>query len=150
MYPILFPYRHHLELAMKRIISRLPRLLDRVLTSHETGQLRQHSLNGLWQVLKPMVSSIYKAVDWPAAKSEDIAGADDYVRQLSEIDPDSESFRYPFGKNGKANMPDGLVHLNIRHFAVTISRLVQYIDDIDTATSIAGDWQDDMKADCAS
>jgi hypothetical protein len=82
-------------------------------------------------------------------KSEDIAGADDYVRQLSAIDPDSESFRYPFGKSGKANMPEGLIHLNIRHFAVTISRLVQYIDAIDTATSIVGEWQDDMEADRA-
>ncbi|TCK72454.1 hypothetical protein [Acidipila rosea] len=149
VYPILFLYRHHLELAMKRIIRRLPRLLYRELTSNETGQLRQHSLTGLWQALKPMVASIYKAVDWPDAKSEDIAGADDYVRQLSAIDPDSESFRYPFGKSGKANMPEGLIRLNIRHFAVTISRLVQYIDDIDTATSVVGEWQDDMEADGA-
>ena len=149
VYPILFLYRHHLELAMKRIIRRLPRLLNRELTSHEVGELRKHSLNGLWQALKPMVSSIYKAVEWPAARSEDIAGADDYICQLSEIDPDSESFRYPFGKSGKANMPDGLIRLNIRHFAVTISRLVQYIDDIDTATSIVGGWQDDTEADCA-
>lgn len=148
VYPILFLYRHHLELAMKRIISRLPRLLNRDLTSHEAGQLSRHSLNGLWMTLKPMVSLIYKAVEWPPAKSEDIAGADDYIRQLSEVDPGSESFRYAFGKSGKTNMPEGLDRINMRHFAVTISRLIQYIDDIDTATSLVSEWQDDMEADC--
>lgn len=58
VYPILFLYRRHLELAMKRIIRRLPRLLYRGLTSNEIGQLRQHSLPNLWQALKPRVSSI--------------------------------------------------------------------------------------------
>ena len=35
VFPILFLYRHHLELAMKRIIGRLPRLLNRELTSRD-------------------------------------------------------------------------------------------------------------------
>jgi hypothetical protein len=149
VYPILFLYRHHLELAMKRIIRRLPRLLYRDLTSNEKGQLKQHSLIGLWQTLKPMVSEIYKAVDWTRPAKDDIEGADDYIRQLSEIDSDSTSFRYAHAKDGSPSLPADLIRINLLHFAVTISRLIQYIDDMDTATSIVGEWQDDMEADCA-
>lgn len=39
-----------------------------------------------------------------------------------------------------------LVRINVRHSAMPISRLVQYIDNMDTATQVVEGWQDDMEA----
>ena len=146
VYPIIFLYRHHLELAMKRIIKRSPHLLDRHLTTHEAGQLKGHSLDGLWQALKPLIVAICKALGWTKPTRADIEGADDYFRQLLEIDPSATAFRYAQAQDGTDSLPKSLQRINVRHFALMISRLVQYIDDIDTAISVLHDWHSDMKA----
>ena len=93
-----------------------------------------------------MVTEIYKAVDLKRPAKDDIQGADDYIRQLSELDPDSTSFRYAHMKDGTPSLPAELIRINVRHFAVTISRPIQYIDDMDTATSIVGEWQDEVES----
>jgi hypothetical protein len=64
VFPIIFLYRHHLELALKRIIRRSPRLLYRDLTQEEKSHLDKHRLDLLWQDLKPMFSGICEAVGW--------------------------------------------------------------------------------------
>jgi hypothetical protein len=153
VYPIVFLYRHHIELALKRVIRRYPELLDRELTPNEQTHLGGHRLDFLWQDLKPMFTAISEAVAWNEQDPDDIEGADDYFRQLSVLDRDSFSFRYPHSKTGERSLPEDL-KIDIGHFAETIERLLQYIDDIDTATSVVevmgmdkaieGDYGDDF------
>lgn len=100
VYPIIFLYRHHLELALKRIIRRAPRLLHREFTESEKGHLDRHRLDFLWQDLKPMFTEIYDAVGWGKPEAADVEGVDNYIRQLSALDPDSYSFRYAHSKRG--------------------------------------------------
>lgn len=146
VYPIIFLYRHHLELALKRIIRRSPRLLNRELTDSETSHLKKHRLDLLWGDLKPMFTEIYEAVGWGKPDAADVEGADDYIRQLSRLDPYSLSFRYAHSNEGKSLLPEDLTHINLRHFAEMMSRLVSYIDGIDTGTSVVNEWHDDMEA----
>lgn len=53
-------YPHHVELALKTIMLRIPYLLDRPLTEGEKKHLGKHRLDLLWRDLKPT----------PAATSE--------------------------------------------------------------------------------
>jgi hypothetical protein len=146
VYPIVFLYRHHLELALKRIIRRSPRLLNRELTQNEIDHLERHRLNVLWDDLKPMFTEIFEAVGWNKPETADVEGVDDYVRQLSAVDLDSFSFRYPHSKKGERSLPEDLKHVNLRHFVELMSRIASYIDGIDTATSAVEGWRDDMEA----
>jgi hypothetical protein len=146
VYPIIFLYRHHLELALKRIIRRAPGLLSRSLTKDEKDHLGKHRLDWLWQDLKPMFIGIFGAVGWEEPDQIDMEGVDDYIRQISELDRDGFSFRYAHSKEGDRLLPEHLKHINIRHFAEMMDRLVGYIDEIDTATSVVKEWQDDMEA----
>ena len=61
VYPIIFLYRHHIELALKGIIRRAPFLIDRQLTDTEKKHLGKHRLNLLWADLKPMLAEICRA-----------------------------------------------------------------------------------------
>ena len=45
VYPIIFLYRHHIELALKRIIGHSPYILERVLTDSEKKHLGSHRLD---------------------------------------------------------------------------------------------------------
>jgi hypothetical protein len=45
VYPIVFLYRHHIELALKRIIRQVPYLIERPLTKLENDHLDKHRLD---------------------------------------------------------------------------------------------------------
>jgi hypothetical protein len=144
VYPILFLYRHHLELALKRIIRRVPKLLRRSLTKDENDHLGKHRLDWLWQDLKPTLTEIFEAVGWEKPERIDTEGVDDYMHQMSQLDQNGFGSRYAHSKRGDRFLPKDLTHINIRHFAEMMDRLVSYIDGIDTATSVVEEWYDDM------
>ena len=128
VYPIIFLYRHHIELALKRMIARTPHLLERPLSDVEKQHLGKHRLDWLWQDLKPILAAIAEAAGWSPLDSADVEGVDDYIRQLSSLDPDSFCFRYWHSKKGSRSLPEDLKHINLRHFADMMERLANYLD----------------------
>ena len=88
----------------------------------------------LWADLKPMLADICKAAVWGVLNPADVEGIDDYIHQLSELDPDSYSFRYARSKKGDRSLPPDVKRINLRHFAETIERLADYLDGLDAAT----------------
>ena len=87
VYPIIFLFQHHLELSLKRIIRRSPKLLDHELTSKEREHLKSHRLDLLWQDLRPMIAGIFESVHWDPPASTDLEGVDDYILKLSTVNP---------------------------------------------------------------
>jgi len=149
VYPIIFLYRHHLELALKRILHRTPQLLGRNRTKKENERLwRGHNLDALWGDLRPLLNEVYSAMAWTEPEAADVEGIDDCMGQLSKVDPQSYSFRYPFSTSGDPVL-ENLKSVDLRHFAEVIGRLIHYIDDIDTATSLFAEFNDEMEAEYA-
>src|SRR5579859_6702346 len=59
VYPIIFLYRHHIELILKRIIELAPSVLERSLTPVEEKHLKNsHKLDVLWQDAEPIMAEI--------------------------------------------------------------------------------------------
>jgi hypothetical protein len=101
VYPILFLYRHHIELSLKHIIRRAPFVIERALTKSESKNLHHgHQLDLLWLDLKPMFAAVCEAAGWEKVSSVDEEGVENHIRQLTELDPDSFSFRYPGNRQG--------------------------------------------------
>ena len=144
VYPIIFLYRHHIELALKNLIMKAPFLVERSLSDSEKGHLKTHRLDLLWQDLKPMFVDICKVAGWNNLDSADVDGIDDYIRQLSGLDPYSYSFRYTHSKKGDPSLPQD-VQVNLRNFAEMMERLADYLDALDAATDhleeIKAEWQ---------
>jgi hypothetical protein len=96
VYPIIFLYRHHIELALKRIILRSPYLIERPLTEKEENHLKRHRLALLWQDLKSILSALCEVMGGEKLDTVDIEGIDSYIRQLSKLDSEtyqSSAFR---------------------------------------------------------
>jgi hypothetical protein len=135
VYPIVFLYRHHIELALKRVIKRAPYLIERPPTKVESDHLVGHRLDSLWQDFKPMAKAITEAAGWEELPLEDVEGIDDYIRQLCEVDPRSYSLRYAHSTKGDPSLPETLTHINLRHFGELMERLANYLYGLEAATS---------------
>lgn len=142
-YPIVFLYRHHTELALKRIIYWIPWILKRDLTEQEVKNLVSHKLDRIWGDLEPAFGSVCEAVGWNKPAKADLDGIREYICQLSAIDPNSMNFRYWRQKDGAPSLRDDLQAFNIRHFAEMMGRLADFIEALGTAMAAAGEMRDD-------
>ena len=102
VYPILFLYRHHLELSLKRILEKAKQLGIR-----ESVVPHGHKLIQLWAETKSLLIQL-------AGGKHDIwyDSITDFVAIISEIDPNSESFRYAVQTDGKQSL-EGITHINL-------------------------------------
>jgi len=150
VYPIIFLYRHYIELVLKEIIRRAPYLIGRGLTAAEKKHLEDHRLNLLWNDFKPLSLAITKVAGWSDLPKEDIEGIDDFIRQISEVDPRSYSLRYAHSKKGDPSLPKNLTHVNLRHFGELMDRLANYLWGIDVGMSAIEDMKHEYEAEMAS
>jgi hypothetical protein len=139
IYPIVYLYRHHIELALKQTLTGASALLDRELSKDDNKALQGHGLSELWQVVRPLLDAVCEAVDNPVFPAKDLEGIDSYVRQLHEHDPDGQRFRYATTKirNSAGNRVNGpsldseLKLINIGVFAEAMEKLADYLQGID-------------------
>jgi hypothetical protein len=150
VYPVVFLYCHYVELALKEVIRRAPYLIERELTQAEKKHLDDHRLDLLWEDFKPMSLAISRAAAWEELPKEDVEGIDDYIRQISEVDPRSYSLRYAHSKGGNPSLPESLTHFNLRHFGDLMDRLTNYLWGIDVAIGAIEDMKHDYECEMAS
>ena len=97
-----------------------------------------------------MSSAISKVAGWDELPKEDVEGIDDYIRQISEIDPKSYSLRYAHSKKGDPSLPKDLTHINLRHFGDAMDRLSNYLWAIDAGMSAIEDVKHVYESEMAS
>lgn len=135
---------------LKRIIKSVPYLIDARLNDDQKQHLKKHRLDLLWEDLKAMLPAVCKAAGWEEIDDAHIEGIDDYIRQLSQMDADSFSFRYSHSKKGKQALPRNLKNINLRHFGELMGRLANYLYGIDEAVSLLFETKAEMEAEWAN
>src|SRR4030095_3076763 len=123
-YPILFLYRHALELYLKDIVYRGAQLLG--LISDEKPNTEKLLTNHKLIRLLPTIEAIFRAVEWKwdfevsGLKSfDDFA---DLIREIEKIDPQSYRFRYPVNTTGEAALS--------KHFVVNVVNFGKKMDSV--------------------
>ncbi len=58
VYPIVYLYRHHVELILKAIVGIAAALLDRELTEADRKALGGHALGRLWDIARPLLNPV--------------------------------------------------------------------------------------------
>lgn len=136
VYPLIFLYRHHIELELKIIVKEGSYLLDgeRIMRNH-------HKLNNLWDDAKKIIEKI-----WPDGEKDELNAVEKTVLQLSDLDPGSFAFRYDRDKDGNKPNPD-LKHIDIKKFSEVINNISAFFDGVGTAISVYIEHQEDMKRD---
>jgi hypothetical protein len=132
IYPIVYLYRHHVELVLKAIAGTAVALLARELTEADHRSLAGHDLSRLWDTTRPLLNPVCALVPNPPFPEHDLQGIDSYIRQLHEHDPDGQRFRYATTKpkrSGRTRVTPGMPSLgpdlklvNIRVFAAAMER----------------------------
>ncbi|MBV8575340.1 MAG: hypothetical protein JOZ58_09945, partial [Acetobacteraceae bacterium] len=143
VYPIVYLYRHHVELLLKAIIEVAVALLGRQLSEHELKAIGRHDLVELWNTAKPLLNPVCDLARNRPFPTENIDGIESYIQQIHEHDPDGQRFRYATSKIKNAgprrlplarapSLSPELKVINIRVFAVFMERLADYLDCVES------------------
>lgn len=138
-YPVVFLYRHYIELMLKKLILASDEPGVRSITQAAqlsesdcaslSGGKKAHSLQFLWDRLRPVALALGNTLD------EDIEGINFYIQQLNAMDPDSVKFRYTTAiEQTKAKLRGSQkcgAEIDIETFAVALERLANYFDGLD-------------------
>ncbi|WP_238340244.1 hypothetical protein [Pseudomonas sp. SWRI18] len=116
IYPLLFLYRHSLELQFKLMLTSA-----RALTGKEPKVYDKHRLMPLWSELRHLLNEL--GMEHSDANAN---AAHQFIRQLDDADPDSMAFRYAMTNNGKDHLPD-ITHINIRHLREVLNSVFVWL-----------------------
>lgn len=118
IYPILFNYRHAVELAMKWIISRYGRH-----TNLQVDEITHHNLWDLWKICRDIIIEI-------GGEDDAVSVVELIIKDLHDIDKTSMNFRYALNKKGTLNkLPEGMIDLsNIREVMQGVSHFFDGAD----------------------
>jgi hypothetical protein len=93
--PVMFLYRHCLELKLKHLI-RLCVKLDLIEKKDKLSDtLYKHELYSLWNHVKLGLQKY-----WPEAPTDDLKAVERVIQQFHELDNNGQSLRYAEDKNG--------------------------------------------------
>lgn len=120
VYALVFSYRQFLELTLKEIIEQGNAALGR----DETPGL-SHKLHPLWAMAKPIILELEPTSERSVLKTVGVQ-----IDELDRLDPDSIVFRYAKAKNGQQTVPATLLRFNVRHFAIQIERIGNFLEAV--------------------
>jgi hypothetical protein len=141
VYPIVYLYRHFIEIKFKSLIRRGTRIVGKSENTQLDEVLKNHDLEKLWKNFKPIFAEISKdEEDFESTEQ----GIDSYIRQIHGIDPGSFAFRYETTKDGKKRNLDGVAHINVLEFCQVIEKLTGLMEYIDYQFSALEDHLSEM------
>ena len=137
VFPIIFLYRHYLELRFKDIIVIGTKLLDKN-EKYPDG----HKLKDLWPRAKGIARQVWK----DSGEPPEFALIDHIVQEFLKFDPESDAFRYPTDKTGKKMSLRGITHINLRHVGEQINKVAGVLDAISLGLCEYLDYKREMEA----
>ena len=131
IYPILFNYRHGIELAMKWVIARYGHY-----STVKIGEIEHHDLWQLWVLCKQIIIEV-------GSESESIAFVERVIKDFHDLDKSALAFRYSRNKKGALiALPDVMIDLqNIRDVMEGVSHYFDGVDGQLDYNAGAVDWE---------
>lgn len=105
--PVLFLYRHSIELLAKAVVLSGNRLMQQRGAGRDERDVfasfarSQHRLPPLLDSIKQVFESAHSEWYWPGSTVESFDDARQVIKELDALDPNSFNFRYPTNTRGK-------------------------------------------------
>lgn len=99
--PLMFLWRHLIEVTLKDLIREFRELFFEELSATEAKALRDHKLPDLWQIASSHVRLL-------GCGSGEISNLDAIFEEIHHVDPYADGFRYPFRRDGETKNLEGL------------------------------------------
>jgi len=147
--PVLFLYRHAVELALK--LAR--RQLIRAVLQHEDfkpGAVDRHELGVLLGEVRGLHRRAHPYLKDSVGRVKFISSqAEAFILEIDQVDPTGQGFRYSHDKDGKAVVRDADVGIDaliagMRHVE---NELHWFISMIENSVDLLAQWNADMEAD---
>lgn len=135
VYPLVFLWRHHVELMLKSLIRNSYRLLGQ--PSKFPGV---HGVLKLWQEFRPLLERIE-----PNGDQEDLEAVEGLIVQLAAIDKNSFVFRYPTTLDDQPSLPQDLTHINMENLHTCMVGLATFFEAVDTMIDHYQDCKTEME-----
>lgn len=141
--PLAFMWRHLIEIALKDVVRCSRELFFEELSDSEQKVLRSHDLLALWQTCKVHLGLLGSMDDPTLLHVEGI------IRELHEVDPTADGFRYPFKRDGQTknltNAPDQVDIVQMHQtLAGAFNFLGACLSEIDRRDDFFGDYEREM------
>lgn len=115
VYPIVFCYRHFLELSLKTLLKEYGGL------GNISENWRSHGLEDLWRAIR----SLLQSVDGDQNEEQGTDAVESCIAEFAKIDPISMTFRYPFTKRGES-INDIFRSVDLSHLQNTMTKIETY------------------------
>lgn len=128
VYPVIFLYRHAIELYMKDLIEDINK-------TEKTKQepMRTHELSKIWENLRKSLEKYC-----PEDDKKELDAAEKIIMKINEFDIGSTSFRYPTTRGGGQSLSK-IKHINILYFSEVMSTLFYTLDYMRAGVYLNGD-----------
>jgi hypothetical protein len=125
-YPVVFLYRHYLELLLKGLIR-----VARTLRYGQEDFPKTHQLKRLWAEFRPLIEDLY-----PAGNKVDTDTVEKCILEMDAIDDGNGTSRYGEDKDGKPTLPNEL--------CISLTNLRDVVDRISGFLEGSYDWMHDL------
>lgn len=119
MYPVLFLYRHYLELQMKTVL-----MLGEELSLDPSKDTLHHKLIDLWNCTKTILVKV-----WPDGETQSLNNFGHGIENFSSVDPIGTSFRYSHSKTGEPLLPT-VEAVDLRHLKESMNRMAGFLEGV--------------------
>jgi hypothetical protein len=136
--PIVFLYRHHIELKIKQLYLKVCHYLD-VTPALKTT----HTLLGNWADFQVKLSQAAQSFNLTQETSQYLQVVEIKLNQFATLDNTSMPFRYPVDKSGTNLLPDRTyLHLGeLRDFAIDLAQDLENLHlELSLWMQIESDW----------
>jgi len=139
--PILFLYRHWVELRLKTIIIRLDILCRTQMPKEDFGK---HNLENLWRYVNDHLSCLPDAGD---TDQTEIGSLESLIKELSNLDHKSMNFRYPHSLTNSVFALPGIMSMShLKAMMNVLDNGLSYVEGGLDAQEEANNIEADMEA----
>jgi len=117
VFPVVFLYRHYLELILKGLIIKACKLFGEKIDFKEN-----HRIDDLWDSCCALIKRVS-----PGDSEEELRNIGNLINEFVKVDPFATAFRYPTDKKGNLSLPD-MTHINILNISNVVNRIASLLD----------------------
>ena len=141
IYPVVFLWRHHLELLIKSIIKVTSSLLDR-----RGASVEGHELSQLFGTARQLLGE-FSVTERDALPPGTAQRTREALRKFNSVDATSQVFRYPVDKQAHEHLT-GVRHINFQVVEDYMRSVSDALGELLIALDMVDQWRLDQLGDC--
>ena len=118
VYPVVFCYRHAVEVYLKFARSVAHRLFE---VPRDSRRL-EHGLSGVWDELRPLIER-----RWPKGPIQDLDATEKMIKELDAIDQNAQRFRYATSTKRDPHFPE-VMCLDLVNFCRSGRKVINFLE----------------------